>query len=168
MEGVRHKALSLEVVKTCGWKATGLKPLSPITILEKLSASRASQLIPPYTPGQSSSLDLSLLHSSPLEGTELREANIKELTKQRELLQTRKARKTGKRVKLKGRFVFSTQEVLQITKEAKEATIAKKGRKRLRRRSISVEIKDDIESLFENVLSDSKSDCIVVAERRSS
>ncbi|KYG40210.1 hypothetical protein M433DRAFT_160780, partial [Acidomyces richmondensis BFW] len=41
-----------------------------------LSASRASQLIPPYTPGQSSSLDLSLLHSSPPEGTELREANI--------------------------------------------------------------------------------------------
>lgn len=32
----------------------------------------------------------------------------KELTEQRELLQTRKARKTGKRVKLKGRFVFST------------------------------------------------------------
>ncbi|KYG40055.1 hypothetical protein M433DRAFT_160968, partial [Acidomyces richmondensis BFW] len=41
-----------------------------------LSASRASQLIPPYTPGQSSSLDLSLLYSSPPEGTELREANI--------------------------------------------------------------------------------------------
>ncbi|KYG40719.1 hypothetical protein M433DRAFT_160013, partial [Acidomyces richmondensis BFW] len=41
-----------------------------------LSASRASQLIPPYTPGQSSSLDLSLLHSSLPEGTELREANI--------------------------------------------------------------------------------------------
>ncbi|KXL46780.1 MAG: hypothetical protein FE78DRAFT_89042, partial [Acidomyces sp. 'richmondensis'] len=45
---------------------------NPIT----LSASRASQLIPPYTPGQSSNLDLSLLHSSPLEGTELQEANI--------------------------------------------------------------------------------------------
>ncbi|KXL49080.1 MAG: hypothetical protein FE78DRAFT_125899, partial [Acidomyces sp. 'richmondensis'] len=80
----------------------------------------------------------------------------KELTEQRELLQTRKARKTSKQVKLKGRFVFSTQEVLQITKEAKEATIVKKGRKRLRRRSISVEIEDDIESLFENVSSDSK------------
>ncbi len=64
--------------------------------------------------------------------------------------------------------MFSTQEVLQITKEAEEATIAKKGRKRLRRRSISVEIEDDIESLFENVSSDSESDCIVVAERRSS
>ncbi|KXL43502.1 hypothetical protein M433DRAFT_75945, partial [Acidomyces richmondensis BFW] len=74
----------------------------------------------------------------------------------------------GKRVKLKGRFVFSTQEVLQITKEAKEATIAKKGRKRLYKRLISVEIEDNIESLFKNVSNDSKGDCIVVAERRSS
>ncbi|KXL50736.1 hypothetical protein M433DRAFT_73866, partial [Acidomyces richmondensis BFW] len=86
----------------------------------------------------------------------------------RELLQTRKARKTGKQVKLKGRFVFSTQEVLQIIKEAKEAMIVKKGRKRLRRQLISVEIEDNIESLFENVSNDSKGDCIVVAEKRSS
>ena len=187
-----------------GWKATGLKLLSPITIIEKLLALRASQPVPPHIPGQSSSLDLSLLYSSPPEGTELREANLvfnsqireaydvpspakryaermtralettqsalvtiqKELTEQRELLQARKARKTGKRVKLKGRFVFSTQEVLQITKEAEEASIAKKGRKRLRKRSISVEIEDDVESLFENIPSDSESDCIVVAEQR--
>jgi len=188
-----------------GWKATGLEPLSPITILEELSALRAYHPVPPHTPGQSSSLDLSLLHSSPPEGTELRKANIvfnaqireahdipspakryaermtralettqsalvtiqKELTEQRELLQTRKARKTGKRVKLKGRFVFSTQEVLQITKEAEEASVAKKGRKRLHNRSISVEIEDDVENLFGNVHSDSESDCIVVAEKRS-
>jgi hypothetical protein len=36
----------------------------------------------------------------------------KELAEQRVLLQTRKTRKTGKRVKLKGRFVFSSREVL--------------------------------------------------------
>ena len=72
---VRQKALTSSNIVS-GWKATGLEPLSPITILKKLSASRASQLVPPYTPGQSSSLDLSLLHSSPPEGTELQEANI--------------------------------------------------------------------------------------------
>jgi len=47
------------------------------------------------------------------------------------------------------------------------ASIAKKGRKRLRKRSISVEIEDEVESLFENIPSDSESDCIVVAEKRS-
>jgi len=46
--------------------------------------------------------------------------------------------------------------------------MAKKGCKRLYKRSISVEIEDDIESLFENLPSDSESDCIVVAEKRSS
>jgi len=61
--------------------------------------------------------------------------------------------------------VFSTQEVLQITKEAEEASIAKKGYKRLYKRSISVEIEDDIESLFKNLPSDSKSDYIVMAEK---
>jgi len=64
--------------------------------------------------------------------------------------------------------VFSTQEVLQITKEAEEASMAKKGRKRLYKQSISVEIEDDVESLFENIPSDSESDCIVIAEKRSS
>ncbi|KYG39953.1 hypothetical protein M433DRAFT_79054, partial [Acidomyces richmondensis BFW] len=46
-----------------------------------------------------------------------------------QLLYTRKARKTGKRVTLKGKFVFSTQEVLQIANEAKEAIAAKKRNK---------------------------------------
>jgi len=55
-----------------------------------------------------------------------------------------------------------------MTKEAEEASMAKKGRKRLHKRSISVKIEDDVESLFENIPSDSESDCIVVAEMRSS
>jgi hypothetical protein len=90
----------------------------------------------------------------------------KELAEQRELLQTRKTRKTGKRVKLKGRFVFSTAEVLEIAKEAEEATAAKKGRKRLRKRSISVEVEDAVGSVLDNVSSESESDCIIVAQKR--
>lgn len=86
--------------------------------------------------------------------------------KQRELLQTRKSRKTGKRVKLKGRFVFSTTEVLEIAREAEEATAAEKGRERLRKRSVSVEIAQDAESMLAVVSSDSESDCIVVANMR--
>jgi peptidoglycan hydrolase CwlO-like protein len=91
----------------------------------------------------------------------------KELAEQRELLQTRKTRKKGKRVALKGRFVFSTTEVLQIAKEAEEETAAKKGRKRPRKRSISVEIMEDWENVPENVSSESESDCFIVAKKRS-
>jgi hypothetical protein len=90
----------------------------------------------------------------------------KELAEQRELLQTRKKHKKGKRVALKGRFVFSTQEVLDIVKEAEEDTAAKRSRKRPRKRSISVEIEEDEENELENVSSDSESDCIIVAKKK--
>ena len=199
----REKALTLVNIVS-GWKATGLEPLSPITILDKLPTTPTPQPLLLQTPAQCSSLDLSLLHSSPPEGTELRQANAlfnaqicdvdgvpspakryaermtralettqselitirKELTEQRELLQTRKKRKKGKRVALKGRFVFSTQEVLDIVKEAEEETAAKKSRKRPRKRSISVEIEEDEGDELENVSSDSESDCIIVAKRK--
>lgn len=91
----------------------------------------------------------------------------KELSEQRELLQSRKIRKSGKRVKLKSKFVFSTQEVLKIAKEAEEATAAKKGRPRPQKRAISVEIEDDEESVLENGSEDSDSDCIVVAASKA-
>lgn len=90
----------------------------------------------------------------------------KELIKQRALLQTRKARKHGKRVALKGRFVFGTEEVLQIAKEAEGETAAKKGRQRRRKSSISVEMEEDNENVPENISSDSESGCIVVAKRK--
>ncbi|KYG39767.1 hypothetical protein M433DRAFT_9989 [Acidomyces richmondensis BFW] len=57
------------------WKATGLEPLSPITVLDKLHQPHRSGSSNPRTPGPSSSLDLSLLNSSPPEGTELYKAN---------------------------------------------------------------------------------------------
>ena len=56
-----------------GWKTTGLEPLSLITMLDKLPPIPTPYPRPPYTPGISSSLDLSLLSSSPPDGTELRE-----------------------------------------------------------------------------------------------
>ena len=199
----REKAFTLSNIQS-GWKATGLEPLSPILVLDKLpKASTLPLLLPPIS-GQSSSLDLSLLRSSPPEGTELRQANAlfnaqirdvngvpspakryaermtralettqselitirKELAEQTELLQTRKKRKKGKRVALKGKFVFTTQEVLDIVKEAEAETATKKGRKRPHRRSISVEIEDNEEDELENVVSDSESDCIIVAAKK--
>ena len=92
----------------------------------------------------------------------------KQITKQDELLRTRKTRKKGKRIALKGRFVFSTKEVLQIAKEAEAETAANKSRKQRRQRSTSVEIEDTIKIIPENESSDSESDCIVVATKKLS
>ena len=89
----------------------------------------------------------------------------KRIAEQDKLLRTRKARKKGKRVALKGRFVFTTEEVLQIAREAEEETAAKKGRRRPPKRSVSVEIEENEENVLEDVSSDSESDCIIVAKR---
>ena len=62
--------------------------------------------------------------------------------------------------------MFTTQEVLNIVKEAEAETATKKGRKRPRRRSISVEIEEYNGDELENVSSDSESDCIVVANKK--
>ena len=49
--------------------------MSPILILDKLLKESTPPPLLPQFSGESSSLDLSLLHSSPPEGTELRQAN---------------------------------------------------------------------------------------------
>ena len=62
--------------------------------------------------------------------------------------------------------MFTTKEVLNIVKEAEAEIAIKKGRKRLYRRSISVEIKDNKEDELENVVSNSESNCIIVAAKK--
>ncbi|KAK1046204.1 hypothetical protein LTR74_018002 [Friedmanniomyces endolithicus] len=166
----REKAFTTTNIES-GWETTG-------TVLSKIQVTPTPQALPPSTPRQTNGLDLSLLHTSPPDGTELRiacavlQAELqkasslpspvkrdsermtralektqselvtlqREIAKQHELLQTRKARKKGKRVASKGKFVFSTQEVLEITKAAAEETTAKKGRKRRRAPSIDREV----------------------------
>lgn len=198
----RERALTLANIKS-GWSATGLEPLSPITVLGKLATTPIATPSTDPMDSELSTLDLSLLASSPPEGTELQQANSllnsalqavdtvpspvkqytsrmtrafeatqtelvtlrKELANTKKLLRTRKARKTGKRVALKGRFVFSTQEVLEIARQAEEETARKKGRKRRRQASLSPEIEEEVEEDLENNSSDDDSDCIVVAQR---
>lgn len=179
-------------------------PLSPITILEKLPAKSSPIDSPPHTPSQQPDLDLSLLDSSPPDGTELRKANAllnsaiksaeglaspvkrytermtqalemtqsenvtlrKQVKEQQELLDMRKGQKRGKRVALKGKFVFSTEEVLRIVEEAEAETAAKKARKRPRQSLPEKASNEKEEEEIENLASDSDSDCIVVAMRR--
>ena len=60
----------------------------------------------------------------------------KELQEHKELLETRKKRKSGKRIKLKGEFVFSTEEVLKIIEEAEQTPLPKRRRGRPSKRQI--------------------------------
>jgi hypothetical protein len=187
-----------------GWKATGLWPLSPISVLEKLPLLKPSQALELSNLNPPLGLNLSLLQSDPPNGTELREANAlcnskvqnatdlltpvkryisqltqafeatcsknatlrKETKEQRELLKIRKNRSSGKRVALKGRFVFSTQEVLKIAREAEKATAEKTSRTRRCKQPTGTKIEEQEDEPLKNIPSDSGSDCIVVAQRR--
>lgn len=163
----RRKALTSHNILG-GWRGAGLVPLSPTSVLDKLPTVSGPAASQPHTPPQQTDLDLSLLESSPPDGTELRQANTllnsaiqascdlpspakrytermsrafesthsenvtlrKELKEAEELVGTRKIRKKGKRVALKGRFVLSTEEVLKLVEEAEAETARKQTRKR--------------------------------------
>ena len=58
-----------------GWKGAGLMPPSPIHVLEKLPSTSSASTATPCTPPPQRGFDLSLLESSPPDGTELRDAN---------------------------------------------------------------------------------------------
>ena len=199
----REKALTSNNIRG-GWRGAGLAPLSPITVLDKLPVNPSSTASPPHTPPQQTDLDLSLLESSPPDGTELRQANAllntaikacrdlpspakrftermtrafevansenvtlrKQVKEQSELLSTRKNRTRGKRIALKGRFVFSTQEVLEIAKAAETETSKKRTGSRPRKRNIEETIEGGEDRELEMILSDSDSDCIVVKMRK--
>lgn len=133
-----------------------------------------------------SSLGLSLLNSSPPGGTELRQANAllnselskvlglaspvrrytQHLTQAVESTQSQQKRKRGKTILLKGKYVFSTEEVLEMAKEAEKVTAANKTRKKRKTFPIMVEMTQTRLDMSESDESDSESDCIVVASLR--
>jgi hypothetical protein len=59
------------------------------------------------------------------------------------LSRARQQRKNGKRIKLKDKYVFGTQEVLEIAKEGKVQASHKKSRRQLRKPIDSVKIDTD-------------------------
>jgi hypothetical protein len=73
---------------------------------------------------------------------------------------------TGKQLALKGRFVFSTQEVLRIAREAEKAIADKTSHKQCCNSSIIVKLGGDEENTLEIVPSDSESECITVVQCR--
>ena len=58
-----------------GWKNAGLKLLQPQKMLQELFSRQISIILLPFTPQNSSTLNLSLLDNSPPDSTELRNVN---------------------------------------------------------------------------------------------
>ena len=81
----------------------------------------------------------------------------KQLQEKEGLLQARKVRTRGKRIRLEGEFVYSTQKVLEVAREAERKSVAKRPRGRPRKRPIEeVEEQEEAEILNE---SSSASEC---------
>lgn len=70
----REKSLTPSNIRS-GWRATCSEPLNPITVFDRLHQSMEVLLSDPQSLGQTSSLDVSLLHSSPPGWTEPRQAD---------------------------------------------------------------------------------------------
>jgi hypothetical protein len=69
----RDKAFTSANIKS-EWRNTRLEPLSPIVVLDKYCQEVAPTPLPPHTPPDATSLDLTLLNSSPPDSTEVRKA----------------------------------------------------------------------------------------------
>ena len=70
----RAKAMTSDNI-LYGWRNTGLMPLAPMRVLRTLQSQPKVGGEQPGTPTERSHLDLSLLDSSPPDGTEVRAAN---------------------------------------------------------------------------------------------
>ena len=91
----------------------------------------------------------------------------KEVKEYKELLETRKKRTKGKRIKLQGEFVFSTKEVLKIVREAELKSVEKRPRGRPRKRLIE-EVEEEVEEEeVESNLSDSELELEECVARRT-
>jgi hypothetical protein len=90
----------------------------------------------------------------------------KENAEYRELLRVRRERKKGKRVAIKGKFVFNTQEILEVVKEAEAEALKRKTKKKRTTNATTPEIEVEEEEDIEEDTSESESDCIVVARSR--
>ena len=91
----------------------------------------------------------------------------KENAEFRELLRVRKERKKGKRVAVKGKFVFNTKEILKLVEKAEAEASKGKAKKRRNTRATTPKKTDKEGEDIENSIYKSESDCIIVASTRS-
>lgn len=89
---------------------------------------------------------------------------VQERNAQRQWLEARKKRKTGKRVMLQNKFVFSTpEEILNITMEAESTSGKKKRRAKVKDTVKATEILSDDDVYIEDSEMESEGSVIVVA-----
>ena len=91
----------------------------------------------------------------------------KENSEYKELLRVRRERKKGKRVAIKGKFIFNTKEILELVEEAEAEALKGKLKKKQTARAEALEIEDEREEGIEESIYKSESDCIIVASSRS-
>jgi hypothetical protein len=118
-----------------GWQNTELEPSSPTIVLDKHKPATASTLSPRHIPAESVSLDITLLDSSPPDGTKVREATAllnSELKKLNPL--TSPAKQFGERVIRVLEMTQSENVVLhRELAEAREFLRSRKSRKKGKR-----------------------------------
>ena len=188
-----------------GWRGAGLMPSDPSKVLDRLPSETTFPALKPRTPPDGTNLDFSLLLSSPPDGTELRQSNVRlnqvlaqvpevpeeakrytdrvtrmaetqnaeitvlrqQVKLQNELLNTRKKRTRGKRVRLEGVRVYSTPEVLRVAREVESKPVAKRPRGRPRKRPIEEVADEDEAEELESSSSESESQLIESVARRT-
>ena len=90
---------------------------------------------------------------------------MQERDAQRQLLEVRKKRKTGKRVMLQNKFIFSTPEVLKITMEAESSSTKKKRREELEDGVHTSKVPSDNDQYVDDSDIESEGSVIVVVQR---
>ena len=90
----------------------------------------------------------------------------KQCKEQEDLLKARKTHKRGKRVRLEGVHVFSTQQVLEIAREAEAERPAKRSRGRPRKRPVVEKEQEDEDEVSEYSHTTSEDELALVVRRR--
>ena len=88
------------------------------------------------------------------------------LKQQNFFLEIHKKYSKNKKIALQSKFVFMTEEILQITKEAESISTIKSAQKQPPKRPIQAVLDNEEKKKLNNNSSGSDSDCIIVATRR--
>ncbi|KAF2716101.1 hypothetical protein K431DRAFT_236108, partial [Polychaeton citri CBS 116435] len=73
-----------------------------------------------------------------------------------------KVRRKTKRVALEGKFIYTTNEVIEITQKAKAVKQRKQPCRNVKKRQVNSQIQEPIEEDLEIVISNSEDDTITV------
>jgi hypothetical protein len=91
----------------------------------------------------------------------------KENAEYKALLRVRREREKGKRVAIKGKFVFNTKEILELVEEVEAEASKRISKKRRITRATTPEFEEEREQGIDEDIYESESDCIIVASSRS-